>query len=303
MNMTPARTLTENEIAAYERDGVVCLRGIYSGEWVSALAEVLDEFYASEHHGAIPGLSKTFKEANYYWLQNDTVRDFVLYGPSARVAQQAMRSSKINFFYDQIFIKGAKTSDPTPWHHDMTFWPLAGNQISTLWTSVDAVNAESSALEFVAGSHKWNKRWKPVAIGGVVVSEEKLEALPDIDADRSKYDIVSWSLEPGDALLFNARTIHGARGNSSAKTMRRAIATRWCGDDVVYQPVEGQMPLPHKVGLQPGEPLSGRMFPQILPSLDVDAVAERLKGPVSPDPEILAEVMERVSRAERVKVS
>ncbi len=301
MDMIPARDLNEHEIAAYERDGVVCLRGIYSPSWVETLAAMLDEVYASSTH-QVPGVSSTFKEAHFSWLQNDVVRDFVLYGPSARIAQQAMRSSKVNFFYDQIFIKGARTADPTPWHHDMTFWPLAGEQISTLWTSVDAVTAETSALEFVAGSHKWGKRWKPVGIGGTVVSEEPLEALPDIEADRGKFDILSWSLEPGDALLFHALTVHGSRGNSSTVKMRRAISTRWCGDDVVYWPVSGQMPLPRKTGLEKGAALSGQLFPQILPTLDVSAVADRLKQPLFPDPELMSRALEQFARAERVTI-
>jgi len=302
MQGTPARDLTEEEITAYERDGVACLRGLYSPEWISTLTEVLDGFYASETP-QMPGVSATFKEAHWYWLENDVVRDFVLYGPSARVAQQAMRSAKVNFFYDQIFIKGAKTADPTPWHHDMTFWPLVGNQICTLWASVDAVSAETSALEFIAGSHKWNKRWKPVAIGGTVVSEEaQLEALPDIEADRGKYDILSWHLEPGDVLLFHALTVHGARGNNSATKMRRAISTRWCGDDVRYDRVHGMMPLPRKTGLNRGDELSGLMFPQVLPSLDVAAVRDRLQGPLRPDEECMAEAMEQFARAERMAV-
>lgn len=302
MDRAPARDLTEEEITAYERDGVACLRGIYSPQWVATLTDVLDEFYASETP-QLPGVSATFKEAHFYWLENDVVRDFVLYGPSARVAQQAMRSKAINFFYDQIFIKGAKTSDPTPWHHDMTFWPLTGNQIATLWTSVDAVNAETSALEFIAGSHKWRNRWKPVAIGGAIVSEEaNLEALPDIDADRSKFDILSWALEPGDALLFHAKTVHGARGNNSPNKMRRAISTRWCGDDVRYDRVQGMMPLPRKTGLERGQVLSGEMFPQVLPTLDRAAVANRLKGPLHPDPECMAEAMEQFARAEMAPI-
>ena len=44
------------------------------------------------------------------------------------------------------------TPDPTPWHHDATFWPIEGERIASVWTSVDSVDAETSALEFIAGS-------------------------------------------------------------------------------------------------------------------------------------------------------
>ena len=40
-------------------------------------------------------------------------------------------------------------------------------------------------------------------------------------------------MEPGDALLFDFRTVHGARGNPAA-TRRRALSLRWVGDDARY---------------------------------------------------------------------
>ena len=297
----PARPMTQEEVDDYQRDGVVCLRGLYSAQWVSRLRDALDAFYARGGMD-IPGVSKTFKTDSFTWMTDDTIRDFVLYSPSARIAQQAMGSSRINFFYDQIFIKAKLTPDPTPWHHDATFWQLQGEQICSLWTSVDAVDADSSALEFIAGSHRWNKRWKPVGVGGVVVSSEPLEALPDIDADRGRYNILSWALEPGDVLLFDALTIHGSRGNRSATTGRRAIATRWCGDDVVYRPIAGQMPLLWDHGLEPGDKPHGQLFPQILPEPDEKALARRLSGPVPFDPKLLYRAMDDFKTAERVPV-
>ena len=81
----------------------------------------------------------TFHADLYTWLTNDDVRDFVLYGPGASLVQQAFRSKKVNFFYDQIFVKEQMSPNPTPWHHDFTFWPLEGDQIASLWTSVEVV--------------------------------------------------------------------------------------------------------------------------------------------------------------------
>jgi ectoine hydroxylase-related dioxygenase (phytanoyl-CoA dioxygenase family) len=297
----PVRPVTPREIEDYQRNGVVCLRGVYSTKWVDYLRETLDAFYA---RGGLDGfgVSSKFRFDAYTWMTDDAVRDFVLSAPSAHIAQQAMGSKRINFFYDQIFIKAAMTPDPTPWHHDATFWPLEGQQVCSLWTSVDVVDAESSALEFVAGSHRWKKRWKPVGVGGVVISNEPLEALPDIDADRSRYDIVSWALEPGDALLFHAQTVHGSRGNRSATTPRRAIATRWCGDDVVYRPVDGQAPPLWDDGLSGGDKLGGAMFPQILPQPDEVALAARMRGPVPPDASRLERLMGHLATTERVPV-
>jgi ectoine hydroxylase-related dioxygenase (phytanoyl-CoA dioxygenase family) len=297
----PRKPLRPQAIEDFRRDGVVCVRQLYSPQWIASLTEALDAIF-TDPAGKTLGVSETFRTGVFHWQTNDIVRDFVLEGPSAHIAQQAMGSKAINFFYDQVFIKAALTPDPTPWHHDATFWPLTGDQLCSLWTCVDPVDADSSALEFIAGSHLWHKRWKPIGVSGTVFSHENLEQLPDIEGDRGKYNIVSWALEPGDALLFHSRTVHGARGNRSADIGRRAITTRWCGDDVRYWPLGGQMPIAWHHGLQPGDRLGGPLFPQLLPEVDEAALAPRLAGLVPPDPALVDLARKQVASAERVAI-
>ena len=293
--------LEPEQIEAFWRDGVICVRGLYSAEWVARLTDALDSIISQPSPITRMPRDTNFHSDLYTWLTNDTVRDFVLHGPSAGLAQQVFQSQRVNFFYDQIFVKEEMSPHPTPWHHDFTFWPIEGDQIASLWTSVDAVNAESSALEFVAGSHRWPQRYRAIGTDGTDFSTgENREELPDIEADRSKFDIVSWEVRPGDALLFHALTLHGARGNRSANTKRRAITTRWCGDDVVYRP-KG-MPLPYNCELTPGDQLSGRLFPQILPTIIEAELRQRMAGFVLPDPEAIGAVVRRIQTADRVAV-
>ena len=110
------------------------------------------------------------------------------------------------------------------------------------------------------------------------------QPLPDIDANRDNYRILTWELEPGDALLFNAMILHGSRANS-APLNRRAITTRWTGDDVRYKPIEGVVRELWKHGLKEGDFLSGGLYPQVLPSLLYTEVGKRLRGPIAPAPE------------------
>lgn len=282
MDQTPYRDLTTNEIEDFARDGVICLRGIYSTECINLLAKELD---AIRERGVL-GTGIKVDGSYYEWMQNDVIRDFVLFGPTAKPVAQALKTGRLNFFYDQIFIKEKLGGTGTPWHHDHTFWPLAGSQIASIWTAMEPVTADGSALEFVAGSHLWGKKFEAVGVGGRVPSNEKVEALPDIDANRDQYHILSWELEPGDAILFNAMILHGSRANSAPLT-RRAITTRWTGDDVRYKPIEGVVRELWSHDLKGGDPLSGSLYPQVLPCLLDTEVGERLSGPIPPDPERL----------------
>jgi ectoine hydroxylase-related dioxygenase (phytanoyl-CoA dioxygenase family) len=57
--------------------------------------------------------------------------------------------------------------------------------------------------------------------------------VPDPDAEPCSYRILEWPMQPGDAIAFHYKTVHGARGNMSVRR-RRAFSMRWVGDDAHY---------------------------------------------------------------------
>lgn len=299
--MTEARLrLTDTEIDDFWRDGVIIIRNLYSHQWIDHLREALDELGCLRRD--LPSTERRFRSDAYTWHTNDRVRDFALHAPGAEFAAQALRSPRINLFCDQIFVKPAHNSERTPWHHDFTFFPISGNQIATLWTSVDPVKTEESALEFVAGSHLWPQKFRPLGVGGIVKSVAPLEATPDFDGDRGSYNIVSWDMKPGDAVLFHGLTLHGSRGKPAGDLNRRAIATRWCGEDVRYAPTGSELQIPWLHGLSPGDAIGGPIFPQVFPELKPDEIAARMAGPVAPDPERVTANAKLASRFERVEL-
>ncbi len=69
----------------------------------------------------------------------------------------------------------------------------------------------------------------------------------------------------GDAVAFHYRTLHGARGNTSA-ARRRAFSLRLVGEDarVVDRPGPTSPPYPGH-GMRAGERLREDWFPQVWP--------------------------------------
>jgi ectoine hydroxylase-related dioxygenase (phytanoyl-CoA dioxygenase family) len=63
--------------------------------------------------------------------------------------------------------------------------------------------------------------------------------VPDPDSDPANYRILEWEMEPGDAVAFNYKILHGARGNDSTMR-RRAFSLRLVGDDAHYVTRPGQ---------------------------------------------------------------
>ena len=85
--------------------------------------------------------------------------------------------------------------------------------------------------------------------------------VPDPDAEHMP--ILEWDMEPGDAVAFTYRTLHGARSNEGTDR-RRAFSLRFVGDDVrvVERPGPTSPPFPDH-GMAPGERLRTDWFPVV----------------------------------------
>lgn len=278
---SPIRKLTSEELEAYERDGVIMVKGLVDKNWLELIENGIDEALsqASMYGKYVSRVADGYNMDSYLWKHTDSIRDLIYYSPFAYWAQQLMQSKEVRFFYDQMFVKEPGVDAPTPWHQDLSFWPLAGNQICSFWIPLDNVTQESSALQYVKGSHKWSARYRPIAPGADPIGvDSELDVAPDIHAEIEKYDHVCWDMEPGDVTIFHPLTLHGSSGNKTRKQRRRALALRWLGDDIVYAPENTPIPLTYKYKGKAGEPTQGPLFPRILPTHIPEERAHRAKG-------------------------
>lgn len=264
-----ARPITAEEIARYDKDGVVCLRAFFSARWIALLQSAAE--ISLEKPGDLHAeLAKLREEAGrffhdtFVWTYNDLCREFVFDSPAASIAGKFMRSRKVNLFFDQWLIKEPGTVTKTPWHHDMTYWPISGQQISTLWLALDSVTAQTGAVEYVKGSHQWNQKFKPASFSGGDQYKELLPDVPDIEAARDEFEIAQFDLEPGDCTIHHGLTVHGSPGNPSTDQRRRAYVSRWTGDDVVFHPREGLQEMPPLPPLRPGDAIDSDLWPRII---------------------------------------
>jgi ectoine hydroxylase-related dioxygenase (phytanoyl-CoA dioxygenase family) len=149
------------------------------------------------------------------------------------MAARLMRSRTARMFHDHVLVKEPGTSVVTPWHQDQPYYLVEGSQSVSFWVPLDTVPRERT-IEYVIGSHLWGKDYRPDRFDGTrLFEDDPTEKVPDIEANRAEYDIRGWAVEPGDAVVFNFRTLHGAPANDSP-TRRRVISFRWVGDDARF---------------------------------------------------------------------
>ena len=263
----PVRDLTDAELAALHDDGVICVRQILPNAWLDRIAAGIDRCYSrpTPINDLMSMKDRGFMSDLFMWRHDDDFRAVVFESPLANLAHQALGSRSVTHFYDQLFVKEPGADVPTAWHHDLTYWPVAGEQIVSIWICLDPVTRESGGMEYIKGSHRWANRFKAITNDhNEYMINPDLDDAPDIDGHRDDYDIVGWDMEPGDVLMFHPLTVHGSAGNASIATRRRALASRWSGDDVVFAPQRHTMPLPRDHGLDPGEPIAGPVFPLLI---------------------------------------
>jgi ectoine hydroxylase-related dioxygenase (phytanoyl-CoA dioxygenase family) len=262
-------TISPDVIDAFGSDGAVLLRGVFP-DWVDPLRRGIERNLREpgpyQRIYTPSGGAGRFVGDYCNWSRIPEYRDFVFKSPAAEIARQLMSSRTARFFHEHILIKEPGTREPTPWHHDQPYYCVDGVQNVSLWTPLDPIPREI-CVEWVAGSHRWGRWFRPRKFTGVAYDREtdQLEDIPDIDAHRADYRLLSWDLEPGDAIAFHFLTVHGAPGNLSVNR-RRAFASRWLGDDAVYAVRHGETSPPFpglEQRLKPGDPLAAEEFPLV----------------------------------------
>lgn len=266
--------VTDADVTAYERDGVVCLRGAFDPDWVERLRDAVERDIRAPGpmalnfaEGSTPG---RFFGDMFMWTRDPEFRAAALESPAAEIAARLMGSCTADFFYDQLFVKEPSTAHPTPWHQDQPYWAVKGRQIASVWIALDRTDRSNGAVEFIAGSHRAGVSYRPTAFrrGGENdqrFKDNPLPPIPDIEAARGEHDIRSWDMEPGDCLVFHAMIVHGAPGNDTPGRRRRGLALRYTGDDARYDPRPGTFKMIREPDLEPGARMECDLFPRAWP--------------------------------------
>ena len=257
--------VSHDQIETFQRDGVVLIKGLFA-DHVDALragveANMADPGpYASENRK--DGQTGRFFDDYCNWTRIPEFDLVIRTSRAAEVAADLMGSDSVQVFHDHVLVKEPGTSMATPWHQDGPYYFVQGRQTVSFWSPLDPVS--EATLRCVAGSHRWEKdvlptRW--VSEAGFFADEGQYMPVPDPEAEGMR--IVEFAMQPGDAVAFNYRTLHGARGNTST-ARRRAFSLRLLGDDARYVQRPGPTSPPYPGhDMQPGQKLREDWFPVI----------------------------------------
>ena len=247
-----AAIIGDADVADYDRDGVVCLRGQFDARWIERMRA---------RDRARPRLARPQRDQLRRGQQRrQLLRRHVhvevrpgLPRRRARVPAAGHRRAADGLGARRLLLRPAVREGARHGaSHAVAPGPalLAGEGLADR-LGLDRARSRSTAATAPSSSSPartagaCNYRPTPFRKGHEIkFTSSDLQQIPDIDADRSKYDIRWWEMAPGDCLVFHAMIVHGAPGNDTPGARRRGLSLRYTGDDARYDPRPGTFQFP-----------------------------------------------------------
>jgi len=277
----PLRTVTDDEIARFERDGFVVLRGVLAREWLAALdpactrllaaqdaLDITEEtlrlaapsdadalFGAPKYARALAGRGRFRMHFNTARCEPDVLA-FAVAGALGALAAGLLRSSVVRFVDDILFAKDPRTEEATEWHDDDGGSVCTGYQRCSVWVALGDVKDDAGPLWALRGSHVRFAGWRARGDSAAAI------------AAAHRQDVVTCPVRIGDVVVHHLATLHAAGPNRSDQA-RRAWAFRYAGDDARFLLRRARRESRAWYRLPDGAPLSDERFPVAWPPVTV----------------------------------
>ena len=212
--MNSERILSDEQVAQFERDGFLVVRGMYSPEEVADISEWTD---AVANYPEVPGKYMMYFEKSQV---DDSrilcrIENFVPYheGFSKLITARRMQQAVSELFGEEAVLFKDKINFKLPGgdgfkeHQDVQAgWDEFADLHITAMIAIDETNEANGSLEMIAGMHRQ----------GVLGSM----GAPLTAEDTKHVDYVAVHCKPGDAVFFDSYAPHRSQPNRTDKARR-----------------------------------------------------------------------------------
>ncbi|AEL27238.1 phytanoyl-CoA dioxygenase family protein [Cyclobacterium marinum] len=210
--------LTEEQIAQYQKDGYLLVKGFCSQKETNKLYKVALEDEAmsknamdlNDQSGMKTKLSLWFKPGNDvfgYLTRSEKMVN--------AVGQLLEGEAPVCHFHSKLMQKEPKVGGAWEWHQDYGYWYknqfMFPDQLMSVMVALTEANKQNGCLQVIRGSHKLgrvNHGFAGEQVGAdMVMVENALKTM----------DLVYCEIDPGDALFFHSNLLHRSAANLSEK--------------------------------------------------------------------------------------
>lgn len=147
--------VTPEIVSQFQRDGVVFFDQLIHPLWLQLVEMGISRILSnsSRKQTFFAGEEGAFIDTVRNWDITPEFQRLAYDSPIADILGRLIGSPRVWLLFDHVFVKDAGNCKRTPWHQDLTYWPVAGTQLASMWITIDPV-PRHECLEYVAGSHR-----------------------------------------------------------------------------------------------------------------------------------------------------
>ena len=198
------KSLTEDQVAAYHRDGYLAPVPAMSEAEARALRGTLERIEAGmggplrgdlrhKAHLLFPFLAELIRHEAIL----DAIEDVL--GPD------------ILCWNTNFFIKEAETPSFVSWHQDSTYWGLSSPDVCTAWVALTPSNLDNGAMAVIPKTHTIDQ----IPHRDTFDRHNLLTRGQEVAVEVDEAEAVPLVLKPGEMSLHHVRLVHGSPPNPS----------------------------------------------------------------------------------------
>ncbi len=238
--------LTHAEIAQFQRDGFLLLRGFTAPATVAAFRAIAEahlreavpplEYEADLHYPGAPSSriaegGRTVRRLLQAQSRHPLFTQWINQ-PALLTRLHQLLGADVYMplaHHNCIMTKQPHYSSDTGWHQDIRYWAFEHSDLINVWLALGQENRHNGCLQLIPGSHRLSYRSEQFD-NAQFFRQDLPENQPLIA------QAITVELEAGDVLLFHCRTLHAATRNYTEQTKYSAVFTFRSGDN---QPLPG----------------------------------------------------------------
>src|SRR4051812_2263164 len=207
--------LDASDAAAFERDGYLIKRGLFSADEVALCNRVIATDPAIQ--GSRLKLADSAGGSTELALWNHPGDDvFGMIARCGRVAGGAEKllGGEVYHYHSKLTMKRPGGGGRWEWHQDYGYWYQNGclwPDMLSVAVALDAATRENGCMHLLRGSHKMGRIEHGRSGGQTGADPERVEQA------MKTMEVVDCEMAPGDALFFHSNTLHCSAANLSAK--------------------------------------------------------------------------------------
>lgn len=209
-------SLNAGQVADYNRDGYIVIKGLFAAEEVEKLYRTaLENSVMQKNAMDLNDQSGKKTKLSLWFTPGDDVFGYLIRSERMvnSVWQLLQNDSQVCHFHTKLMQKEPKVGGAWEWHQDYGYWYknqfIFPDQLMSVMVALTPANKENGCLQVIRGSHKMGR------VNHGFAGEQVGADMEMVNHALKTMDLVYCELEPGDALFFHSNLLHRSEANLS----------------------------------------------------------------------------------------